>query len=568
MIRLTPKLLDSYPYSRYADSRSVQRGHAYYKEERVWDINLSKDGSSVVCLVDGNSDEYTVQIEVDQTSGQLYFDCTCPYAENNFCKHMIAAALEVSEYLKDEEDEFEEDEEEFIPRLPAQTSKNWQNKLNETLALIPRRSSSSHIRYVALVVLTRSRFGYYGYGSSYPSSYFYSLEPFIIKASEWNLLGEGSLTSPQEIDRFLNSNKKWIRAGERLHQQMNPLGCLNLNREAASFVNFLTHADNMYGVSSSLSMYLSMLVKLDIPLFLGSLYPEKIERRLHILPDPVEIEIDIRRTETKLVLQAGFQKDDSFTYIDKKIETITKDPTWILMDDYVAEIQNVQASTILPSLPIEIPIQQADLFRESYFVQIARLLPIKSNLVHWHELDVNPVPRLYLHDDKGNILRADLRFGYGEHELAATKSEDSITVLTVPDTWDLIRIRRQREREQYFYQLLTDPVYRLKRSDTRHPFGTFELRARAHPFDFLMYSVPLLTQAGFEIYGEENLKAGRINRATPTLRVHITSGIDWFDLKTIVEFGDQQISLHDLRKAMKRGSSSHARSGMICIQPG
>jgi non-specific serine/threonine protein kinase len=68
-----------------------------------------------------------------------------------------------------------------------------------------------------------------------------------------------------------------------------------------------------------------------------------------------------------------------------------------------------------------------------------------------------------------------------------------------------------------------------------------------------MYSVPQFTQAGFEIYGEENLKLGRINRATPTLRVSITSGIDWFDLKTIVEYGDQQISLHDVRKALKRG---------------
>jgi len=71
--------------------------------------------------------------------------------------------------------------------------------------------------------------------------------------------------------------------------------------------------------------------------------------------------------------------------------------------------------------------------------------------------------------------------------------------------------------------------------------------------DFLLHSIPQLTQAGFEIYGEDNLKLGRINRATATLRVNITSGIDWFDLKTFVEFGDQQISFHDVRKALKRG---------------
>ena len=127
-------------------------------------------------------------------------------------------------------------------------------------------------------------------------------------------------------------------------------------------------------------------------------------------------------------------------------------------------------------------------------------------------------------------------------------------IQAVPDSWDLIRIHRNQEREQYFYQLLADPIFRLKRSSNSQPFGTFELRARAHPFDFLMYSIPQLVQASFEIYGEERLKAGRINRATPTLRVHITSGIDWYDLKTVVEFGDQQISLHDFAAGGRPGA--------------
>src|SRR5215211_4551978 len=131
MIRLTPKLLDNYPYSRYADSKTIQRGHAYYKEGRVWDITLSQHDSKASCLVDGNSGEYTVEIDVDQKSGQLNCECDCPFAENYFCKHMIAAALELSEFLKNEEDEFDEqDEEEFIPMFPAKTSQNWQNKLN------------------------------------------------------------------------------------------------------------------------------------------------------------------------------------------------------------------------------------------------------------------------------------------------------------------------------------------------------------------------------------------------------------------------------------------------------
>ena len=556
MLRLTPQLLDSYPYSLYADPKTIQRGQAYYKEDRVWDITLSKDGSSATCRVDGHSGEYTVEIEVDQVSGQLYFDCDCPFAENYFCKHMVAAALELSEFLKEEAADLDEEgEEDVLPSSRSRSSSNWQTRLNETLTLLQARGGSgSPAPYVAVAILERSTLSVYGYGSNDRGSSSYSITPFIIKSSNWYSLAGGQKRSREEINEFLETNKSWIKAGERMYQSVNPMGCLNLNPEAASILNVVRNMGNIYGIGSNgLSLYLSLLAKMDVPVFLGSFYPAKVERRLHLLSHPVQIEIDMRSDENKLVLQAGFESGGTFTPIKKRIEVVTRDPTWLLMDDHVARIGNTQALPMLSSLPIEIPIQQADVFRERYFAQMAQLLPMRSELIHWHEVKADPVPRIYLHDDQDKRLRADLRFGYGEFEVHATKSGEAIAVETIPDSWDLARLYRQAEQEQYFYQLLTDPVYRLKRSDNRYPYGTFELRARAHPFDFLMYSIPQLTQAGFEIYGEENLKAGRINRSTPTLRVSITSGIDWFDLKTVVEFGDQQISLHDLRKAVKRG---------------
>jgi non-specific serine/threonine protein kinase len=555
MAILTSQLLDKFPYSRFADPKTVQRGHGYYKDGRVWDITLSHKDSRAICMVDGDSGEYTVEIEVDQKSGELYFECDCAYAEEHFCKHMVAAALELSEYLSDGESDFDEDEEEeFTPITRSRSAGNWQNQLSETLARIPERASSGNFQhYIGLVVLTRSQFGYSSYGNPYWSYNTYSLEPFIIKQNEWERLGGSSLKTPQEIHDFLAANKKWLKVGERVRQQLNPAGCINLTPDAVSALNFLSGAGSVYSLVNGMTLYLSMLARLDIPVFLCSFHPEKIERHLHVLQEPVEIAIDIQSDKSRLVLQAGFQNGDVFIRASQKIETITKNPAWILVDDYVVQVRKTGALEILASFPIEIPVQQADVFRERYFAQIARLLPVRSDLVHWHEVEAEPIPRLYLHDDKGSVLRADLRFGYGEQELPATKSEQEISIQAVPESWDLIRIHRQHAREQYFYQLLADPLYRLKRANASHPFGTFELRARAHPFDFLMYSIPELAKAGFEIYGEEKLKAGRINRATPTLRVHITSGIDWFDLKTVVEFGDQQISLHDLRKAMKRG---------------
>jgi len=552
---LTSKLLENFPFPRYADPGSIQRGHEYFRRGNVWEVELV-DESKALCSVNGNSGEYTVEIEVSDKTGELLFACDCPYAdEGNFCKHMVAAALKLNAYLNEKQDESrdEEHQEESVP-TPLPPSQDWQKNLSETLALAPRRSSSPNLtRFVGVVLLTRSQMGYFGYESAYRSNYYYSLEPLILKASDWTPLASKENKSPQEINEILETDKKWFKVSNRMVQRVNPAGCLNLSPDSVYFMNVLS--DTMrYGIGSgSLPTFFSLLSKLDIPVFLGSRYPDKIDRRIHILPDPVDIQIDLQSDEQKLSLRMGFEHAGEFVHVKKGIETIAFNPAWILLDGVLAQLRNASTLSLLSSFPIEIPTQQVDVFREQYFARIAQLLPIKSDIIQWHDVHADLVPRLYLHDDQDNTLRADLRFGYGDHELPVTKTDEPYAVETMPDTWGLIRVHRQEQREQDIIQLLTNPIYCLKRTDNRFPAGTYELRARAHPFDFLMRSIPLLTQAGFEIYGEEDLKIGKINRFTPTVRVHIASGIDWFDLKTFIEYGDQQISLHDVRKALKRG---------------
>ncbi len=557
------QILNNLSFSHYTDPGSIQRGRAYYKDGRVEEVDLVSD-SKAICLVSGDSGEYKVEIWVNKNASRLQYECDCPYAEDgHFCKHLVAAVLAVKDYLA-EGDEDELDALGYIPpspprptpasppRLPSQP---WQKKLSEILALAPRQLPPHLNRYVAVVILERTRTNMYGYyGSSYQSAYNYALVPMIIKGHAWGELAGAIDQSPLAINNFLDTNHAWLRTSTRWSQQTNPAGCLNLNPEAISLLNSLAGLSRLYGFGgSNLGMFLPLLAKFEVPVFLGNTYSFKIDRRLQLLPEPIEVVIDLHSDEHKLVLQAGYEHGGQFTLIREKIETIDHDPTWLLMGNRVAQLQNTRALSLLPSFPIEVPAAQEDFFREQYFAQIAQTLPLKGDLIHWQDVRVDPIPRLYLHDDKGNTLLADLRYGYGEHELPATKTEEPYAVETVPDTWNLLRVHRQPQREQHYYQLLTDPAYGLKRAGIIHPFGTFELRARTHPFDFLLHAIPLLTQAGFEIYGQDNLKLGRLNRHTATLRVNITSGIDWFDLQTMVEFGDQQISFHAVRKALKRG---------------
>ncbi len=550
MSSLTFKQLRDFPYRQYADNKTIERGRAYYKEGRVWNVSISED--TAICMVDGDTGEYTVKIRVDQKSGGLLFKCNCPYAEDHFCKHMVAAALEVAEVLQtvDEGEEYFDEEEDneqnlSLPSMPAQIRGKWKSQLDSVIHRFSNASQSgtNTQRYAAVFLIKRD---------DYFSSGYFSFSPYIIKAKEWRPLQEFTKDDAEAVNDLLKTDFQWYRYGEEPYTQLKPAGCLNLKPEAANLINIILQYTRYYGGMVSLVNYFPILAQMQIPVFMVSKSKKVVQKYVNILQNPAEIQIALTSEDGGLVLQAGLQ-NEAFSPGMHVLEIISHNPSWVLMDDKLFSLSNSDQIDILSSFPIIVPENETESFRQNYLPRIAETFPLKSDLVNWQDIQVDAVPRLYLFDDKENKLRAELRFAYAESEIPASKSPEPFSIQTVPDTWNLLRIHRQQQRELDFYQLLVDPIYRLKRAGSQFPHETFLLRARAHPFDFLVHSIPLLTQAGFEIYGEEKLKLGKINRSTPTLRVNITSGIDWFDLQAIIQYGDQQISLKDVRKTLKRG---------------
>ncbi len=551
MQKLTPKLLDNFPYHLFADAKTIIRGRNYFKENRVWDVEF-EDDYQVVCLVDGDNGEYTVAISVNQESDELEFSCDCPYSETNFCKHMIAAALEVSSYLKDETIPVEQKyfDDELVSSLPPSAWKlpgqNWQNQLDGALQQSPPASSKAGVNiqpYAACLLLYQEE--YYFQGN-------YTITPSIIKVKNWQPLQNYEAGNRQSVKDLLDTDHTWIQNCEYLNVQVNPAGCINLSPEAVNLLHFLEQMFRVYSGIAALAPYFVMLEQLQIPVYIASKSKQTIKTKVQIRPQPIELQLFFTKENGYLVLKAGVQ-EDVFYPINDSSDLIRSIPAWLLTEDRLFCLANLSNSFNKSAFPIVIPAEQADFFRDNYLRRIAETLPILGDIIQWREINADPIPRLYLQEGKDNKLRANLRFAYGEYELSASKDKTDLSIETVPNSWELIRIQRQTEREDACFHELAGSHYLLKKSESKYPYGTFELRANAHPFDFLAHSIPQLTQSGYEIFGEENLKLGKINRAVPSLRVAISSGIDWFDLKAIVEFGDQQISLLNVRKALKRG---------------
>ncbi len=585
---LTAQLLRDFDLAQQADAGSFKRGNSYYRGGRVEEPELMDAGTAVL-QVSGDSGEYEVEIRATSGSRGLSFTCDCPYADSGaFCKHMVAAGLTLADYLA--EMDGEEDEMPYPAPAPRRTAttppvpprpivlpphppvapppavvaappaatRKWQSQVGQiTGAAVGRHSHAKAIPYVGLVVLERQQYYGYGYGQNSDGQP-YTLTPFIFAAADWPALpADPTGLDPAAVTALLETDRRWARFGHALTRAAEPAGCLNLNAQAVAFLNVVRGSTtNYYGqpLTVALPIWLPVLAQFDLPLFLGNTRTLKIERRLRVLPSPVDISLDLRHEPHALTVLAGVERDGQFTDITPPLTTINRFPPWVVLGDVVAELRDPGALSWLNSFPMQVPAADADTFRAQYLPNLARRLPFRSGAIEWDDVQAVPVPRLYLRDDKQNGLAAQLKFGYGAHEVPALKHVEPVTVAALPDIWALARIHRDAEREDAVLQSLGSKDYGLKRADGYlATYGNFTLRARVHPFDFLLHSVPQLAAAGVEIFGEEALKIGKLNRSTPTLRVSLTSGIDWFDLKAMVAFGEQEITLQEVRKALQRG---------------
>lgn len=70
---------------QYFSFEILRRGYDYYKKGKVKEIVKLKDG--VIAKVSG-SEQYEVTIILNKNKYDM--ECTCPYAEDNNCKHMAA----------------------------------------------------------------------------------------------------------------------------------------------------------------------------------------------------------------------------------------------------------------------------------------------------------------------------------------------------------------------------------------------------------------------------------------------------------------------------------------------
>ena len=154
-----------------------------------------------------------------------------------------------------------------------------------------------------------------------------------------------------------------------------------------------------------------------------------------------------------------------------------------------------------------------------------------------------PEPRVLLRE-KGDYLLFTPRFVYQGYEAGFS---DGPRVL-VPQGNGILIIKRQTEKEEAFLQKLQSLhsgfVYN-KEDGTLALKGSDVLRN-----NWFFLFIDAMKEAKTPVFGFEHLKQYRFNTAKPQTRIFISSHTDWFDAKVNIVFGDQQVTVADVKNAL------------------
>ncbi|BAQ08765.1 hypothetical protein OXB_0293 [Bacillus sp. OxB-1] len=110
--------MNIHSFEEELDKKIVDRGRDYFWEGRALDV-VHEGGGRYSCIVEG-SEDYEVNVTLDEDGSILYSDCDCPYDYGPICKHEVAVFFELEETFGK-------------PEVKRQTSTDKQVELRDVL---------------------------------------------------------------------------------------------------------------------------------------------------------------------------------------------------------------------------------------------------------------------------------------------------------------------------------------------------------------------------------------------------------------------------------------------------
>ena len=497
-----------------ADEVIYERGRRYFLADRV-EI-LSIDDSGVRAEVVGQ-EIYSVSIRLKDNTADYF--CDCPYPD--FCKHLVATMLKVESILHQMPKESPRPKRARVRRLS-----DWEDFILKFQ--IDGASKDSHPQWVLVFTLKLTKL----------HATLVVEKAYVRKDGSLGRRTSFSLTNWADENVRVTEKEKLV------------LGFFVAQSEWSAYRNRYRHfyGSDIDKIHFALGEEYGYLLSLLQDSVIEQETANGLYRPLHFAKEKARILFNMEKGRSGWICRPYLHFADEQEPLGEEHFVLTSNPVWILRDDRLIEIENVQNGRILhaftmPNFSLSIP--QKDFIK--FLRKISRLDDISQNLqipdtLSLEETELPPVPRLYLKEQGENLI-IELKFAYGDHEIVPQSPSPHLFAAS-RENQHILKIPRDFDRESEFRELL------LQSGVTEIDSNSF-MPAAENILDWLLEKIPELAQHGFEIYGEDKLNKLRVRRARPQAKITVSSGIDWFDLQLVVDVEGLQVSIAEIQKALE-----------------
>ncbi|WP_315818936.1 SNF2 helicase associated domain-containing protein [Paraflavitalea speifideaquila] len=153
----------------------------------------------------------------------------------------------------------------------------------------------------------------------------------------------------------------------------------------------------------------------------------------------------------------------------------------------------------------------------------------------------DPEKRIIL-QEKGDYLIFQPIFSYKGFETKPGGKNE----LIIPDGDKVLIVHRDKEKEQQFILKLE-----ALHSNFIRPEGGQQLALKGNDVlknNWFFLFVDAMKEMKVPVFGFDALKNFRFNTAKPQTKIHISSNTDWFDARVDILFGEQKVTVADVKK--------------------
>jgi non-specific serine/threonine protein kinase len=165
--------------------------------------------------------------------------------------------------------------------------------------------------------------------------------------------------------------------------------------------------------------------------------------------------------------------------------------------------------------------------------------------------------------EKGDYLVFQPVFTYKGFETKPTDKEN----ITIPDGDKILIIERNLEAEETFLKKL-ESLHSLfvRPDDNKNNLVLKGADVLRNNWFFLF--VDAMKEMKIPVFGFEALRNFRFNTARPNTHIHVSSGLDWFDARVEIEFGEQRVGIDEIKSALvNKQSFVQLSDGTLGILP-